>query len=152
MLFRSPRDLGFGLAKLHERGANPSTTRVVGTLGYLAPELTRMGKATTAIDVFAFGALVLEVVAGRHPIEPRAPPEELVLAEWAWERYAAGEVGKVVDPRLGGEYDAAEVAAAVKVGLWCSHPSPAMRPTMRDRKSTRLNSSHPVLSRMPSSA
>ncbi|KAG2630190.1 L-type lectin-domain containing receptor kinase S.4-like [Panicum virgatum] len=122
----------FGLAKLHERGANPSTTRVVGTLGYLAPELTRTGKATAAIDVFAFGALVLEVVAGRQPIEPRAPPEELVLAEWAWERYAAGEVGKVVDSRLGGEYDAAEVAAAVKVGLWCSHPSPAMRPTMRE--------------------
>ncbi|PVH63094.1 hypothetical protein PAHAL_3G471800 [Panicum hallii] len=88
----------FGLAKLHERGANPSTTRVVGTLGYLAPELTRTGKATTAIDVFAFGALVLEVVAGRRPIEPRAPPEELVLAEWAWERYTAGEVEKVVDP------------------------------------------------------
>ncbi|TKW28592.1 hypothetical protein SEVIR_3G341700v4 [Setaria viridis] len=122
----------FGLAKLHERGANPSTTRVVGTLGYLAPELTRTGKATTAIDVFAFGALVLEVVAGRRPIEPRAPPEELVLAEWAWERYAAGEAEKVADARLGGEYDAAEVAAAVKVGLWCSHPSPAMRPSMRE--------------------
>ncbi|GJM95364.1 hypothetical protein PR202_ga12090 [Eleusine coracana subsp. coracana] len=92
----------FGLAKLHERGANPSTTRVVGTLGYLAPELTWTGKATPAADVFAFGALALEVVAGRRPIEPRAPPEELVLAEWAWERYAAGEVGDVVDKRLRG--------------------------------------------------
>nr|ACR36638.1 unknown [Zea mays] len=122
----------FGLAKLHERGTNPSTTRVVGTLGYLAPELTRTGKATTAADVFAFGALVLEVVAGRHPIEPRAPPEELVLAEWAWERYAAGEVEKVVDARLAGAYDFAEAAAAVKVGLWCSHPAPATRPTMRE--------------------
>ncbi|XP_062203493.1 L-type lectin-domain containing receptor kinase S.4-like [Phragmites australis] len=122
----------FGLAKLHERGTNPSTTRVVGTLGYLAPELTRTGKATAAADVFAFGALVLEVVAGRRPIEPRAPPEELVLAEWAWERYVAGEVDKVLDERLGGAYDAAEVAATVKVGLWCSHPSPAARPTMRE--------------------
>ncbi|XP_062201681.1 L-type lectin-domain containing receptor kinase S.4-like [Phragmites australis] len=122
----------FGLAKLHERGANPSTTRVVGTLGYLAPELTRTGKATASADVFAFGALVLEVVAGRRPIEPRALPEELVLAEWAWERYAAGEVEKVVDARLDGAYDAGEVAAAVKVGLWCSHPAPAARPTMRE--------------------
>ncbi|GJN35266.1 hypothetical protein PR202_gb24018 [Eleusine coracana subsp. coracana] len=125
----------FGLAKLHERGANPSTTRVVGTLGYLAPELTRTGKATPAADVFAFGALALEVVAGRRPIEPRAPPEELVLAEWAWERYAAGEVDAVVDKRLAGggeEYDAGEVAAAVKVGLLCSHPVPAARPTMRE--------------------
>ncbi|KAL6623544.1 hypothetical protein ACP70R_033423 [Stipagrostis hirtigluma subsp. patula] len=122
----------FGLAKLHERGANPSTTRVVGTLGYLAPELTRTGKATAAADVFAFGALVLEVVAGRRPIEPRAPPEELVLAEWAWERYAAREVEKVVDARLGGAYDAGEAAVAVKVGLWCSHPAPAVRPMMRE--------------------
>ncbi|XP_040385560.1 L-type lectin-domain containing receptor kinase S.4-like [Oryza brachyantha] len=121
----------FGLAKLYEHGANPSTTRVVGTLGYLAPELTRTGKATTAADVFAFGALVLEVVSGRRPIEPSAAPEELVLAEWAWERYAAGEVEKVVDARLGA-FDAGEVAAAVKVGLWCSHPAPAVRPTMRE--------------------
>ncbi|KAL6846984.1 hypothetical protein ACP4OV_022837 [Aristida adscensionis] len=122
----------FGLAKLHERGANPSTTRVVGTLGYLAPELTRTGKATAAADVFAFGALVLEVVAGRRPVEPRAAPEELVLAEWAWERYAAGEVEKVVDARLGGAFDAGEAAAAVKVALWCSHPVPGARPTMRE--------------------
>lgn len=122
----------FGLAKLHEHGANPSTTRVVGTLGYLAPELTRTGKATAAADVFAFGALALEVVAGRRPIEPRAPPEELVLAEWAWERYAAGEVGAVVDARLRGEFDAGEAEAAVKVALWCSHPAPAVRPTMRE--------------------
>uniref|UniRef100_A0ACD5YDS2 Uncharacterized protein n=1 Tax=Avena sativa TaxID=4498 RepID=A0ACD5YDS2_AVESA len=122
----------FGLAKLYEHGANPGTTRVVGTLGYLAPELTRTGKATTAADVFAFGALVLEVVAGRRPIEQRAAPEELVLAEWAWERYAAGEVEKVVDARLDGEFDAEEAVAAVKVGLWCSHPVPVARPTMRE--------------------
>ena len=78
----------FGLAKLYEQGANPTMTRVVVTLGYLAPELTRMGKA--AADVFAFEALVLEVLAGRRPIEPRAAPKELVLAKWAWEWYAAG--------------------------------------------------------------
>jgi serine/threonine protein kinase len=122
----------FGLAKLYERGANPGTTRVVGTLGYLAPELTRTGKATTAADVFAFGALVLEVVAGRRPIEQRAAPEEQVLAEWAWERYAAGETEKVVDARLEGAFDAQQAAAAVKVGLWCSHPVPVARPTMRE--------------------
>ncbi|GMY08468.1 L-type lectin-domain containing receptor kinase S.4-like [Fagus crenata] len=51
----------FGLAKLYEHGSNPCTTRVVGTLGYLAPELTRTGKPTTNSDVFAFGALLLEV-------------------------------------------------------------------------------------------
>ncbi|XP_008777366.2 L-type lectin-domain containing receptor kinase S.4-like [Phoenix dactylifera] len=122
----------FGLAKLYEHGTNPSTTRVVGTLGYLAPELTRTGKATTSCDVFAFGALVLEVVCGRRPIEPKAPPEELVLVEWVWERWSSGRWADVVDSRLEGVYDKEEVAVAIKVGIWCSHPASSARPTMRE--------------------
>ncbi|EHA8592434.1 putative L-type lectin-domain containing receptor kinase S.4 [Cocos nucifera] len=122
----------FGLAKLYEHGANPSTTRVVGTLGYLAPELTRTGKATTSSDVFAFGALVLEVVCGRRPIEHKATPEELILVDWVWERWSSGRWTDVVDPSLGGNYDREEVEVAIKVGLTCSHPAAAARPSMRE--------------------
>ncbi|XP_010910689.2 L-type lectin-domain containing receptor kinase S.4 [Elaeis guineensis] len=122
----------FGLAKLYEHGANPSTTRVVGTLGYLAPELTRTGKATTSSDVFAFGALVLEVVCGRRPIDHKATPEELILVDWVWERWSSGRWTDVVDPSLGGNYDREEVEVAIKVGLMCSHPAAAARPTMRE--------------------
>ncbi|WOL04773.1 hypothetical protein Cni_G13495 [Canna indica] len=122
----------FGLAKLHDHGANPGTTRVVGTLGYLAPELTRTGKATTSSDVFAFGAVMLEVVCGRRPIEPKALPEELVLVERVWERWTAGKWEDVVDRRLNGEYDREEAAMVIKLALWCSHPSAAARPKMRD--------------------
>ncbi|PKU76070.1 L-type lectin-domain containing receptor kinase S.4-like [Dendrobium catenatum] len=122
----------FGLAKLYERGANPSTTRVVGTLGYLAPELTRTGKATTATDVFAFGALVLEVVCGRRPIEPKALQDELVLVDLVWEKWTAGKWREAVDSRLAGEFDDAEVEVSFRVGMMCSHPLPAARPAMRD--------------------
>jgi serine/threonine protein kinase len=72
----------FGLARLYEHGANPGTTRVVGTLGYLAPELPRTGRASTSSDVFAFGALLLEVACGRRPIESKALQEELVFVDW----------------------------------------------------------------------
>ncbi|XP_072983849.1 L-type lectin-domain containing receptor kinase S.4-like [Typha latifolia] len=122
----------FGLAKLYEHGGNPSTTRVVGTVGYLAPELTRTGRATTGTDVFAFGALVLEVVCGRRPIEPKAAAEESILVDWVWERWAQGKWEEVVDPRLGGEYEREEVEVVVKVGLMCSHPAAAARPGMRE--------------------
>ncbi|XP_010262588.1 PREDICTED: L-type lectin-domain containing receptor kinase S.4-like [Nelumbo nucifera] len=121
----------FGLARLYEHGSNPSTTRVVGTLGYLAPELTRTGKATTSSDVFAFGALLLEVSCGRRPIEPKALPEELILVDWVWDRWAEGGILDVVDPRLNGVYDEAEVVMVVKLGLMCSSSDPASRPTMR---------------------
>jgi serine/threonine protein kinase len=70
------------LARLYEHGANPGTTRVVGTLGYLAPELPRTGRASTNSDVFAFGALLLEVACGRRPIESKALQEELVLVDY----------------------------------------------------------------------
>ncbi|XAR66258.1 Non-specific serine/threonine protein kinase [Bertholletia excelsa] len=121
----------FGLAKLYEHGTNPSTTRVVGTLGYLAPELTRTGKPTTSSDVFAFGALMLEVVCGRRPIEQKALPEELILVDWVWEKWKEGAILEVVDPRLGGMYDESEIVLVVKLGLMCSNNSPDRRPGMR---------------------
>ncbi|KAI9083796.1 hypothetical protein K1719_034264 [Acacia pycnantha] len=37
----------FGLARLYDHGTDPATTHVVGTLGYLAPEYTTTGRATT---------------------------------------------------------------------------------------------------------
>ncbi|XP_030928769.1 L-type lectin-domain containing receptor kinase S.4-like [Quercus lobata] len=121
----------FGLAKLYERGSNPSRTRVVGTLGYLAPELTRIGKPTTSSDVFAFGALLLEVVCGRRPIDPKALPEELMLVEWVWEKWSLGATLDVVDSRLGGEFDEVEAVLVLKLGLMCSNDAPESRPTMR---------------------
>ncbi|GMH30070.1 hypothetical protein Nepgr_031913 [Nepenthes gracilis] len=63
----------FGLARLYDHGTDPQTTHIVGTLGYLAPEHTRAGKATRSTDVFAFGAFLLEVVCGRRPVDLKAP-------------------------------------------------------------------------------
>ncbi|KAH9672431.1 L-type lectin-domain containing receptor kinase S.4 [Citrus sinensis] len=121
----------FGLAKLYEHGTNPATTRVVGTLGYLAPETPRTGKSSASSDVFAFGALLLEVACGRRPIETRALPEELVLVDWVWGKYGEGRVLEVIDPKLNAEYDQSQVLMVLKLGLLCSNNSPAARPTMR---------------------
>lgn len=122
----------FGLARLYEHGSNPNTTHVVGTLGYLAPELTRTGKATTSTDVFAFGAVLLEVVSGRRPIEPKAMPEEMVLVDFVWEKWGQGRLMDVADPRMGEDYRVEEVEIVLKLGLSCSHPNAGERPSMRE--------------------
>ena len=121
----------FGLAKLYEHGSNPNTTKVVGTLGYLAPELTRIGKPTTSSDVFAFGALLLEVVCGRRPIGPKALPEELMLVDWVWEKWRLGAILEVVDSRLGVDFDEVEATLVLKLSLMCSNEAPESRPIMR---------------------
>ncbi|KAG9454594.1 hypothetical protein H6P81_007498 [Aristolochia fimbriata] len=70
----------FGLSKLYEHGSDPHTTRVVGTVGYMASELSRTGKATKASDVYAFGVVMLEVVCGRRPMDFLAPPNMIIAA------------------------------------------------------------------------
>lgn len=121
----------FGLARLYDHGADPQTTHVVGTLGYLAPEHTRTGKATTSTDVYAFGAFLLEVVSGRRPIEPRAPMDNQILVDWVISCWNKGEILEAVDPNLGLDYVKEEAELAMKLGLLCSHSEPTARPSMR---------------------
>ncbi|XP_060174528.1 L-type lectin-domain containing receptor kinase S.4-like [Lycium barbarum] len=121
----------FGLARLYDHGSNPSTTRVVGTLGYLSPELSRTGWATSSSDVFAFGAFLLEVVCGRRPIEQKARPEEFVLEDLVWDKLGEGKILDVVDCRLKGEFNESEVLMVLKLGLMCSNNQPLARPSIR---------------------
>ncbi|XP_064938524.1 L-type lectin-domain containing receptor kinase SIT2-like isoform X1 [Musa acuminata AAA Group] len=121
----------FGLARLYDHGTDPQTTHVVGTMGYLAPELARTGKATTITDVFAFGAFLLEVACGRRPVDPTAHEDQLVLQDWVVEKWRKGSILETRDPTLGEEYAVEEVELVLKLGLLCSHPLPTKRPSMR---------------------
>ncbi|XP_062172913.1 L-type lectin-domain containing receptor kinase SIT2-like [Alnus glutinosa] len=119
----------FGLARLYDHGTNPETTHVVGTVGYLAPELTRTGRATTCSDVFAFGAFMLEVACGRRPIAVRA--QGVILVDWVSECWRRDAILDASDPRLEGNYVVEEMELVLKIGLFCSHAMPTARPTMR---------------------
>ncbi|KAL4323179.1 hypothetical protein GQ457_11G019540 [Hibiscus cannabinus] len=121
----------FGLAKFYDHGSNPQTTRLVGTIGYIAPELARTGKPTTSSDVFAFGNLMLEIACGRRPFEPGRPPEEMILVDWVLEFWKSGMIVETSDPRLDGEYVGEEMEMILKLGLLCANPAAAMRPSMR---------------------
>nr|GLL24288.1 L-type lectin-domain containing receptor kinase S.4-like [Ipomoea trifida] len=114
-----------------EHGTNLGTTKVVGTLGYIAPELTKTGKATTKSDVYAFGAFLLEVVCGRRPIETKARIEEMVLVDWVWVKFKEGNVVDVVDWRMRGNFDESQVVMVLRLGLMCSGNEPSARPSIR---------------------
>ncbi|KAB2630641.1 L-type lectin-domain containing receptor kinase IV.1-like [Pyrus ussuriensis x Pyrus communis] len=121
----------FGLARLYDHGKDPQTTRVVGTLGYLAPEHTRTGKATTQADVFSFGAFLLEVACGRRPIGTQGQDREIILVDWVYSCWKRGNILEARDPNLGTEFIVEEVELVFKLGLLCSHSVPSARPSMR---------------------
>ena len=125
----------FGLARLQHHGEAPSRTRLVGTIGYLAPELVKEAVPTAAGDVYSFGVVVLEVVCGRRPVEMANEDEEeedFLLVDWVKKLYEEGRMTEAADRRLRGEFPAEEVELVLKVGLACCHPNPAHRPSMKD--------------------
>ncbi|RWW16097.1 hypothetical protein GW17_00020034 [Ensete ventricosum] len=121
----------FGLARLYDHGTNPQTTHIVGTLGYLAPELSMTGKATTQTDVYAFGAFLLEVACGRRPMDVHAPEDTPNLVTYVLECWKMDAIAEATDPKLGDDYSVKEVELVLMLGLLCSHPDPMARPSMK---------------------
>ncbi|XP_050114566.1 L-type lectin-domain containing receptor kinase IV.1-like [Malus sylvestris] len=121
----------FGLSRLYDHGTDPQTTHVVGTLGYLAPEHTRTGRATASTDVFAFGAFLLEVACGRRPIEAQGPEQDLILVDWVFSCWNRSNILEAKDKNIGTDFVTEEVELVLNLGLLCSHPEPSARPSMR---------------------
>ncbi|KAJ4702725.1 Lectin-receptor kinase [Melia azedarach] len=121
----------FGLARLYDHGSTLQTTKLVGTFGYIAPELVTNGKASTSTDVYAFGVFMLEVACGRRPIEQEGLTEAVNLVDWVTGCWKRGAILESSDPRLEGLYAEEQMELVLKLGLFCSHPNPAARPSMR---------------------
>ncbi|KAG6541755.1 hypothetical protein Mapa_016767 [Marchantia paleacea] len=121
----------FGLARLVDRRESLASTNVVGTFGYLAPEVVVYGKFSDKADVYAFGAVVLEIACGRASVDPARGEGEKTLADLVWNNLTDGKLLHVVDRRLNGHYDAGAIKLLLLVGLLCSHPNPEERPPMR---------------------
>ncbi|MQM07885.1 hypothetical protein Taro_040738 [Colocasia esculenta] len=122
----------FGFAKLVPDGVSHMTTRVKGTLGYLAPEYAMWGKLSEACDVYSFGILLLELVSGRKPIERLPGGAKRTITEWAEPVVAQGRFKDLADPRLRGDFDEVQLGRAVAVAALCVQGDPERRPRMRD--------------------
>ena len=57
-----------GVAKLQERLSTIKTSKAygAGTLPYQAPEMFVESKRTTAVDIYAFGCVMVELLTGRR--------------------------------------------------------------------------------------
>jgi serine/threonine protein kinase len=124
----------FGFAKLVPDGATHVTTKVKGTLGYLAPEYAMLGKASESCDVFSFGVTLLELASGRRPVEKLSPTAaaKQTVTEWALPLARARRFGEIADPKLGGGFVEEELKRVVLVGLVCAQDRPELRPTMSE--------------------
>ncbi|XP_068640963.1 probable leucine-rich repeat receptor-like serine/threonine-protein kinase At3g14840 [Aristolochia californica] len=120
----------FGLAKLDEEEYSHISTRIAGTIGYMAPEYATRGYLTDKADVYSFGVVALEIVSGRGNAGHSLKEEQLYLVDEAFILERSGNLLALVDPSLGSEFDKDEAMAMIKVGLLCTNATWRLRPSM----------------------
>ena len=62
----------FGIAKAEERISHTRTGTLKGKPAYMAPEQARGGKVDQRADIFSFGVLMFELLAGQRPWKAKA--------------------------------------------------------------------------------
>ncbi|KAL9366652.1 hypothetical protein Peur_037851 [Populus x canadensis] len=125
-----PKISDFGLAKLDEEENTHISTRVAGTLGYMAPEYAMRGYLTDKADVYSFGIVALEIVSGKSNTSHRTKEDTVYLLDWALVLKEKGTLLELVDPKLGQDYNKEEAITMINVALLCSNVSAAVRPAM----------------------
>uniref|UniRef100_A0A2N9I9G8 Protein kinase domain-containing protein n=1 Tax=Fagus sylvatica TaxID=28930 RepID=A0A2N9I9G8_FAGSY len=126
----NPKISDFGLAKLDEEENTHISTRIAGTIGYMAPEYALWGYLTYKADVYSFGVVALEIVAGRNNMKYRPNENYVCLLDWAIVLQQKGNLMELVDPELEPGFHKEEALRMIKVALLCTNPSPALRPPM----------------------
>ncbi|KAK6123956.1 hypothetical protein DH2020_042301 [Rehmannia glutinosa] len=128
----NPKIADFGLAKLDEEENTHISTRVAGTIGYMAPEYALWGYLSYKADVYSFGVVALEIVAGKNNMKYRPSENFFCLLDWALVLQKGGSLMDLVDPRLGSNFNKNEAEKMIRIALLCTSPSPALRPTMSE--------------------
>lgn len=87
------------------------------------------GQLSDKVDVFSYGVVLLELVSGRHGLQPsRDLPISIV--QWAWDMVTDGKVLSIADPALDFKFYNEDLIRMVEIALWCTQSHPHMRPSM----------------------
>ncbi|KAJ1695250.1 hypothetical protein LUZ63_011948 [Rhynchospora breviuscula] len=118
----------FGLAKwLPDKLTHHQVSVFEGTFGYIAPEYGMHGIINEKSDIFAFGVILLELLAGRQAVD-FSSKQSIIL--WAKPLLDSNQIKDLIDPSLSGEYDMDQARRVACAAQMCIQHSAALRPSM----------------------
>ncbi|PWA87672.1 leucine-rich repeat transmembrane protein kinase protein [Artemisia annua] len=118
----------FGLSRaFNTEGDTHVSTVIAGTPGYLDPEYYTTTRLTEKSDVYSFGVVLLELITGRPALSG-----DIYIVTWVKSAVAEGNVEKIIDPRLQGDFDINTAWKVVELAITCVDSISSKRPTMND--------------------
>ncbi|CAH1448598.1 unnamed protein product [Lactuca virosa] len=118
--------------RLNEEEKTHVSTRVAGTIGYMAPEYALWGYLSDKADVYSFGVLALEIVSGKKNNSYVPINDCICLLDWACRLETSKQYEELFDERLESRINKEEAETVVKVALLCTNGSASVRPTMTE--------------------
>ncbi|XP_031091637.1 serine/threonine-protein kinase CDG1-like isoform X1 [Ipomoea triloba] len=121
----------FGLAKWKTNEENVQT-RILGSLGYLAPEYAENGIVSVRTDVYSFGIVLIQLISGRKVVDSTRDDSQQSLKQWAIPLIERLALHELIDPRIEDSYDPFEVYHMARTAFLCVQTNPEMRPSMAE--------------------
>ncbi|XP_028797878.1 G-type lectin S-receptor-like serine/threonine-protein kinase At1g11300 [Neltuma alba] len=128
----NPKISDFGLAKIFKGDENDqgNTRRVIGTYGYMSPEYAMQGLFSEKSDVFSFGVLLLEIVAGKKNTSFYHEEMPLSLLGFAWKLRVEDNIKSLIDRDIYDPSFHVEILRCIHIGLLCVQEAAKDRPNM----------------------
>lgn len=108
-----------GLHKLLADDVVFSTLKASAAKGYLAPEYTTTGRFTEKSDVYAFGMIIFQILAGKR-----------IVTQLTRHGAESCKFEEFVDMKLEGNFSESEAAKLGRIAVLCTHEFSNQRPSM----------------------
>ncbi|RHN51945.1 putative protein kinase RLK-Pelle-DLSV family [Medicago truncatula] len=97
-----PKISDFGLARIVEISQDEgSTDRIVGTFGYMSPEYVMFGQFSEKSDIYSFGVMLVEIIAGKKNKSSFTPHHVADgLLNHVWRRWMEETPLSILDPNI----------------------------------------------------
>ncbi|KAJ6764658.1 LEUCINE-RICH REPEAT RECEPTOR-LIKE PROTEIN KINASE PEPR1 [Salix koriyanagi] len=130
-----PKVGDFGMSKmLLDSDSSSTRSRIVGTLGYMAPENAYAIRLTEKVDVYSYGVILLEIVCRKFPVDPSFE-EGLDIVSWTRKKLEENDECVCFLDREISFWNRDEQQKALKLlelALECTESVADKRPSMRD--------------------
>ncbi|XP_068309053.1 leucine-rich repeat receptor-like serine/threonine/tyrosine-protein kinase SOBIR1 [Pyrus communis] len=124
----------FGLAKaMPDAHTHISTSNVMGTVGYIAPEYHQTFKFTDRCDIYSFGVVLGVLVMGRLPSDEFFQnTNEMSLVKWMRNVMTSEKPKQAIDEKLIGNGYEEQMLLVLKIACFCTLDNPKERPNSKD--------------------